>query len=154
MPPKAEGLFLLLHRHRIYNPREGVWMGWERKRGKLMDLDKLLRNEYDSFPVKIGDLSVLQSTRFMITMDTERKLRGSAHRLVGTLAHSLDQGIIDPRKNINSFRRLRNFATARWSQRAERGPFPPRQYLLGCRCQIRFHPRRYWRGGNGPRSAR
>ena len=34
-------------------------MGWERKRGKLMDLNKLLRGEYDSFPVKIGDLSIL-----------------------------------------------------------------------------------------------
>jgi len=98
---EGQGLFLLLHRHRIYNPREGVWMGWERKRGKLMDLNKLLRNEYDSFPVKIGDLSVLQSTRFVITMDADTELpRGSAHRMVGTLAHSLNQGIIDPRKNI------------------------------------------------------
>ena len=34
----SDGCFLLLHRHRVYNPRERVWMGWERKRGKLMDL--------------------------------------------------------------------------------------------------------------------
>ena len=52
---QASGSFLLFHRHRVYNPRERVWMGWERKRGKLMDLNKLLRNEYDSFPVKVGD---------------------------------------------------------------------------------------------------
>ena len=44
------GSFLLLHRHRVYNPREKVWMGWERKRGKLMDLNRLLNGEYDSFP--------------------------------------------------------------------------------------------------------
>ncbi len=56
---QAEGSFLMFHRHRVYNPRERVWMGWERKRGKLMDLNKLLRNEHDSFPVKVGDLSVL-----------------------------------------------------------------------------------------------
>ncbi len=49
---QASGSFLLFHRHRVYNPRERVWMGWERKRGKLMDLNKLLRNEHDSFPVK------------------------------------------------------------------------------------------------------
>ena len=55
---QASGSFLLFHRHRVYNPRERVWMGWERKRGKLMDLNKLLRNEHDSFPVKVGDLSI------------------------------------------------------------------------------------------------
>ncbi|MBV9613204.1 MAG: hypothetical protein JO091_12070, partial [Acidobacteriaceae bacterium] len=50
------GGFYLFHRHRIYNPREGAWMGWERKRGKLLDLNKLLRKVYDPFPVKAGDL--------------------------------------------------------------------------------------------------
>ena len=98
---EGQGLFLLLHRHRIYNPREGVWMGWERKRGKLMDLNKLLRGEYDSFPVKVGDLSVLPNIRFVITLDADTELpRGSAHRMVGAMAHSLNQGIIDPKRNI------------------------------------------------------
>ena len=36
------GSFFLFHRHRVYNPREKSWMGWERKRGKLLDLNKLL----------------------------------------------------------------------------------------------------------------
>jgi hypothetical protein len=97
----GEGSFLLLHRHRIYNPREAAWMGWERKRGKLMDLNKLLRGEFDSFPVKVGDLSLLRDIRFVITLDSDTELpRGSAHRMVGALAHSLNQGIIDPEKNI------------------------------------------------------
>ena len=61
------GSFFLFHRHRVYNPRERIWMGWERKRGKLMDLNKLLLGEFDSFPVKIGDLSLLSSVRFIIT---------------------------------------------------------------------------------------
>ena len=51
--------FLLLHRHRRYNHAEGHWMGWERKRGKLLDLNQLLRGGFDAFPVKVGDLSVL-----------------------------------------------------------------------------------------------
>ena len=98
---ERQGSFLLLHRHRVYNPREGVWMGWERKRGKLLDLNKLLRGEYDSFPVKIGDLSVLPALRFVITLDADTELpRGSAHRMVGALAHPLNQAIIDPEKNI------------------------------------------------------
>src|SRR5262249_16408881 len=65
------GSFLMLHRHRIYNPREKVWMGWERKRGKLMDLNKLLTRERDSFPVKVGDLAVLAEVSFVITLDAD-----------------------------------------------------------------------------------
>jgi cyclic beta-1,2-glucan glucanotransferase len=98
---QGKGSFLLLHRHRTYNPREKVWMGWERKRGKLMDLNKLLRREYDSFPVKEGELSVLSGVRYVITLDSDTELpRGCAHRMIGALAHPLNQAIIDPEKNI------------------------------------------------------
>ncbi|MGA7907570.1 MAG: glycosyl transferase, partial [Candidatus Sulfotelmatobacter sp.] len=95
------GSFFLLHRHRVYNRREKGWMGWERKRGKLLDLNKLLRGEYDSFPVKVGDLSLLPTVRFVITLDSDTELpRGSAHRMIGTMAHPLNQAIVDPQKNI------------------------------------------------------
>ena len=100
---QASGLFLLFHRHRVYNPRERVWMGWERKRGKLMDLNKLLRAEHDSFPVKVGDLSILPRIRFVITLDADTELpRGSADRMIGAMAHPLNQAIVDPdpEKNI------------------------------------------------------
>ncbi|MGA7459302.1 MAG: glucoamylase family protein, partial [Candidatus Korobacteraceae bacterium] len=95
------GTFSLFHRHRIYNPREGVWMGWERKRGKLLDFNRLIKDKYDSFPVKIGDLSLLPQVRFVLTLDSDTELpRGTAHRLVGAMAHPLNQAIIDPRENI------------------------------------------------------
>jgi cyclic beta-1,2-glucan synthetase len=98
---KGMGSFFLLHRHRIYNPRERGWMGWERKRGKLLDLNQLLRNQYDSFPVKVGDLQILPKVRYVITLDTDTELpRGSAHRMVGAMAHPLNQAIIDPIHNI------------------------------------------------------
>jgi cyclic beta-1,2-glucan synthetase len=94
-------LFFLFHRHRVYNPRERLWMGWERKRGKLLDLNKLLRQQYDSFPVKIGALSVLPRVRYVITLDADTELpRGAAHRMIGALAHPLNQAIIDREKNI------------------------------------------------------
>jgi cyclic beta-1,2-glucan synthetase len=100
-PGRNMGSFFLLHRHRVYNPRERGWMGWERKRGKLLDLNQLLRNQYDSFPIKVGDLSILPSVRFVITLDSDTELpRGSAHRMVGALAHPLNQAIVDPVKNI------------------------------------------------------
>ena len=98
---KQSSSFLMLHRHRVYNPREQVWMGWERKRGKLMDLSKLLFSEYDSFPFKAGDVSKLSKVRYVITLDADTELpRGTAHKLVGTLAHPLNQAIIDPEKNV------------------------------------------------------
>jgi cyclic beta-1,2-glucan glucanotransferase len=98
---KNIGSFFFLHRHRVYNPRERGWMGWERKRGKLLDLNRLMRDQYDSFPVKIGDLSILPKIRYVITLDSDTELpRGSAHRMVGAIAHPLNQAIIDPFHNV------------------------------------------------------
>ena len=95
------GSFFLFHRHRVYNPREKAWMGWERKRGKLLDFNKLLRGQYDSFPVKVGNVAVLPSVRFVVTLDSDTELpRGSARRMIGTLAHPLNRAIVDPVKNI------------------------------------------------------
>ena len=63
MPTAGAGSFFLLHRHRIFNARQGVWMGWERKRGKLLDLNKLLKGQFDAFPVKAGNLERAYATR-------------------------------------------------------------------------------------------
>ncbi|MGB7133341.1 MAG: glycosyl transferase, partial [Candidatus Sulfotelmatobacter sp.] len=98
---KKTGSFFLLHRHPVYNPRERLWMGWERKRGKLMDLNNFLRAQFDSFPVKVGDLAVLPKVRFVITLDSDTELpRGTARRMVGALAHPLNQAIIDPDRGV------------------------------------------------------
>ncbi|MGA7850145.1 MAG: glucoamylase family protein [Terriglobales bacterium] len=98
---QGNGSFLLLHRRRIYNPREKLWIGWERKRGKLMDLNNLLRGQCDSFSVKVGNLSILPRVRFVITLDSDTELpRGSAHRMVGALAHPLNQALLDPERSI------------------------------------------------------
>ncbi len=98
---QSTGSFLLLHRHRVYDEREGVWMGWERKRGKLQDLNKLLRGQYDSFPVKMGNTAILPQVRFVITLDADTELpRGTAQRMVGALAHPLNRAIVDSRRNI------------------------------------------------------
>ena len=89
--------FLLLHRDRAYNESEGRWMGWERKRGKLLDLNKLLRGAYDAFPVKAGDTSVFPQIRYVITLDSDTTLpRDSAARLIGAIAHPLNRAVTDP----------------------------------------------------------
>ncbi len=95
------GGFYLFHRHRIYNPREGAWMGWERKRGKLLDLNQLLRRAYDPFPIKAGDLSRLPRIRYVLTLDSDTQLpRGSAQRLIGAMAHPLNRPLIDRELNL------------------------------------------------------
>ncbi len=95
------GAFLLLHRYRTFNARQGVWMGWERKRGKLLDLNKLILRDFDSFPVKAGPLAVLDNIRYVITLDSDTQLpRSTAARMIGTLAHPLNQGIIDPKLRV------------------------------------------------------
>ncbi len=94
------GSFSMFHRHSVYNPREGVWMGWERKRGKLLDFNRLILGQYDSFPYKVGDVSVLPHVRYVLTVDADTELpRGTAQRLIGTLAHPLCRAVID-RHNV------------------------------------------------------
>jgi hypothetical protein len=95
------GSFFLLHRHRIFNARQGVWMGWERKRGKLLDLNNFLLHRHDSFPIKAGPLEALERVRYVITLDSDTQLpRGTAARMVGTMSHPLNQAIVNPKLRI------------------------------------------------------
>ena len=95
------GGFFMLHRHRTFNPRQGVWMGWERKRGKLMDLNRLIVGGMDAFPIKAGNLSALNGARYVLTLDSDTKLpRDSVRRMVGAIAHPLNQAILDPRSKV------------------------------------------------------
>ncbi len=91
--------FFLLHRARQWNPTEGVWMGWERKRGKLEELNRLLRGATDtSYDVQVGELSVLPRVRYCITLDSDTRLpRDGAKKLIGVIAHPLNRPRIDPR---------------------------------------------------------
>ncbi|CAN5859897.1 glucoamylase family protein [soil metagenome] len=88
----GEGRFFFFHRGRRWNASEGRWMGWERKRGKLVEFNRLLRGADDTtFIERHGDLSILPAVRFVITLDSDTQLPiDSALRLVGTLAHPLN----------------------------------------------------------------
>jgi hypothetical protein len=93
----SSGPFLHFHRHRVFNEIENKWMGWERKRGKLLDFNDFLRGQYDRFPVKVGDLSILPHVRYVITLDSDTQLpRESAYKLVATLAHPLNRASVNP----------------------------------------------------------
>ncbi len=95
--------FYLFHRRRMWNAQEGSWMGWERKRGKLMEFNQLLQGATDtSYTIQHGDLPALtgphaRRVRYVITCDADTQLpHGSARRLVGTLSHPLNCPRIDP----------------------------------------------------------
>ena len=85
--------FYLFHRHRQWNPSEGAWMGWERKRGKLADFNRLLLNLGETpYTTRIGDASILSDIKYVITLDADTSLpQGSANLLIATLAHPLNQ---------------------------------------------------------------
>ena len=84
--------FFLFHRPRQWNDRERVWMGYERKRGKLAALNTLLRGGTgDSFDTVIGNVEQLQTVKYVITLDTDTQLpRDSARQLAGIMAHPLN----------------------------------------------------------------
>ncbi|MEO8085455.1 MAG: glucoamylase family protein [Bacteroidota bacterium] len=93
-------LFYLFHRSRLWNPRENVWMGYERKRGKISDLNALLRGDpKQRFSLIVGDQSVLEQIKYVITLDADTQLPlGTAWKLVGTMAHPLNHPWYDEKK--------------------------------------------------------
>ena len=95
--PAGSGPFLLLHRPRRWNPAEGCWMGWERKRGKLAELNRLLLGGPTGTWLAEGDPGRLAATPFVLTLDADTRLpRNSAARLIGTLAHPLNRPEVGP----------------------------------------------------------
>jgi len=98
--------FYLFHRERRWNEQEGCWMGWERKRGKLMEFNRLLAGAADTtYAVQEGDLASLKPTgqhgsvQFVMTLDADTELPfGAARKLIGTLAHPLNRPHFDPHR--------------------------------------------------------
>ncbi len=124
-------IFYFFHRPRVWNPHDRVWMGWERKRGKLEQFNTLLldartrshgsdgvpsaeaplgefvsmtspeftASSGSAFSDIIGDLSVLGSIRYVITLDTDTQLpRDAAYTLIGNMAHPLNRPLYDAKK--------------------------------------------------------
>ena len=91
--------FFLFHRVRQWNERERIWMGWERKRGKIEEFNRLLRGATDtSFAVCVGDLAVLPEVKYCITLDSDTRLpRGVARELIGIVVHPLNRARFNPR---------------------------------------------------------
>ena len=97
-PGPAGDRFLLLHRRRVWSSGQKLWMGWERKRGKLHELNRLLRGAADTTFVEVGGRppAVPADIRYVITLDADTRLPlDAARRLVGKMAHPLNRPRFD-----------------------------------------------------------
>ncbi len=119
--------FFLFHRPRKWNSKDKIWMGWERKRGKLTELNYLLRGSGDDrFCAIIGVKPIYQAIKYIITLDADTQLpRDAAWKLVGMMAHPLNSplysdkkkrvidgyGIIQPRIAISLHGAIRSWYT-------------------------------------------
>ncbi len=92
--------FFLFHRPRAWNAKDKIWMGYERKRGKLSALNHLLRGKgKDSFSLIVGEEAVYTFVKYIITLDTDTQLpRDAAWKLIGLMAHPLNHAVYDEEK--------------------------------------------------------
>ncbi len=116
-PAELGTRFVMLHRPRRWNEAEGCWMGYERKRGKLAALNRLiLAGAQDDFSVVVGVAGELVGARYVITLDADTQLpRDTAREMIGTMAHPLNRpgydqerhcveagyGILQPRMSVD-----------------------------------------------------
>jgi cyclic beta-1,2-glucan synthetase len=114
--------FILLYRERIWNQEEGIWMGWERKRGKLESLNRYLINETSEISLLVGSRDHLSNITYVITLDSDTELpKDSAKKLVATLAHPLNvprlsaEGVIKRGYTILQPRVSTNFIQSKYS---------------------------------------
>ncbi len=95
--------FLLLHRRRLWNSSEGCWMGWERKRGKLHEFNRLLGGAVDTSFIAVGGRppQAPAGVRYVISLDADTRLpRGAALALIGKMAHPLNRPVFDAGKRL------------------------------------------------------
>ncbi|MEA2627490.1 MAG: hypothetical protein QOD06_3535, partial [Candidatus Binatota bacterium] len=97
--PGGDRRFFLFHRRRLWNEGERKWMGWERKRGKLRELNRLLRGAADTTFLAAGGERerAPENVRYVITLDADTRLpRRGAAQLVSAMAHPLNRPRFDP----------------------------------------------------------
>ncbi len=100
----GSGPFHLLVRERRYSETEDAWIGWERKRGSLVELARYLRSaDHTSIAVHEGDRDFLAGVRYALTLDADTVLsRDAAKKMVGTIVHPLNQAVVDEERRVTA----------------------------------------------------
>ena len=98
---KYDARFFLFHRERVYNPQSKRYMGWERKRGAILELTRLLTDKENSLQVAAASKLQLEGVRYLITLDADTRLNvGSAREMIGAMLHPLNTPVIDETRGI------------------------------------------------------
>ena len=98
---RCGGGFYLFTRDRLYSRDSGKFAPWERKRGALLELCRLLAGENTTLRVRAGDAEKLRSTRYILTLDADTRLEPeSAGELIGAALHPLNRPAVDPKRGI------------------------------------------------------
>ncbi len=93
--------FCLFLRRRSYSSNQKRYMGWERKRGALIELVRLIRGRETTFSVVECDRDFLKSVRYVVTLDSDTRLPfASVRELVATMEYPHNRPKIDPEKGI------------------------------------------------------
>ncbi|OGC57085.1 hypothetical protein A2976_01815 [candidate division WWE3 bacterium RIFCSPLOWO2_01_FULL_41_9] len=98
----GEDIFYLFHRKRVYNEREGVWLGWERKRGKVIEFNRFLTGSSETtYSISTGNPDLPGRIKYVISLDADTELpMNTARKLIGTMLHPLNKPVIDPDRKI------------------------------------------------------
>ncbi len=98
---KDKDIFYYFHRKRSFNKKQNKWMGWERKRGAIIEVNNLLRGKENSFFIKSGDMEHLKGLKYIITIDSDTNLKmNSAKKLIGIMMHPLNKVIYNEEKKV------------------------------------------------------
>ena len=98
---KYGGGFYLFFRRPTFNRRDERYMGWERKRGALVELVRLLKGRRTGLRVEAGNREALRGTKFIITLDADTSLNvGTARELAGAMLHPLNQPVVDRQRRV------------------------------------------------------
>ncbi len=96
---KYGGGFYLFFRVPAFSKQDERYMGWERKRGALTELVRLLKGKHTGLTVKSGEKGWLRQVKYVITLDSDTSLNvGTARELAGAMLHPLNQPVIDPKR--------------------------------------------------------
>ncbi len=98
---KDKEIFYYFHRKRLFNNKQNKWMGWERKRGAVIEINNLLKGKENTFFIKSGYTEDFKDLKYIITIDSDTNLKmNSAKKLIGIMMHPLNKAVYDEDKKV------------------------------------------------------
>ena len=98
---RYDGRFFLLFRTPVYQSKQSAFVGWERKRGALLELARMLRSRRSAIEVYSGDRTRLNGVKYLVTLDSDTDPGvGGIRPLVGAMGHPLNRPVLDPETGV------------------------------------------------------